>query len=192
MKFIRLALLPVFLFSGIGAATGQQHTRTGEGQNEISLSVGVITIPEIVTTLGDIFATSFTGQKVEESEGSGAITVAYSHFASPKFSYGLSATYERLTTTYSNPADKIKWNAFAFILNGRYHYVSRPSFRLYSGLGAGYATFNAKSNNSSFSNGAFAFQVNALGARFGRQIGVFAELGFGYEGVIKAGVAYRF
>lgn len=46
---------------------------------------------------------------------------------------------------------------------------------------------SVKSNNTDF-----AFQVNPAGIRVGKKIGVFAEVGFGYRGIINAGLNYKF
>lgn len=38
----------------------------------------------------------------------------------------------------------------------------------------------------------FAFQVNPAGIRVGKKLGAFAEVGFGYRGIISAGLNYKF
>jgi hypothetical protein len=106
--------------------------------------------------------------------------------------WGFTGIYEQLTTSYKNPADEYDWTALTFMANGKYYYISNSSIRLYSGLAAGYCHLNSKSTLSNDNNGVFAFQLNALGIRFGNRVGVLSELGFGYEGVVKAGISFRF
>ncbi|MDZ7738042.1 MAG: hypothetical protein U5K32_03030 [Bacteroidales bacterium] len=36
------------------------------------------------------------------------------------------------------------------------------------------------------------FQVSPLGFRLGKQIGAFAEIGFGYKGILNAGISAYF
>jgi hypothetical protein len=72
--------------------------------------------------------------------------------------------------------------------------------RLYSkiALGACFDIFNNyevkddKVNKKSKTNVDFAYQVSALGVEVGQSVCGFAELGFGYQGVIQAGVKFRF
>jgi hypothetical protein len=161
-------------------------------KNEVSVSVGTVTAPQIANLIGSVIGGSLTGQKVKNSRGTGAITVSYNRHASPKFSYGVSGTWEKLTSEFENSSDKLSWSSLAFMGGGRYHYVSKKALTVYSGLSAGYSFINMSGSGDREKKGAFAFQVDAIGLRLGSRIGVFGEAGFGYEGLIKAGLSMKY
>lgn len=69
---------------------------------------------------------------------------------------------------------------------------------MYSGFGLGYTFSNEKLSpnqsdvqSMSSKNSSFNFQVIGAGVRIGRKIAGFAELGFGYEGIINLGISYQ-
>jgi hypothetical protein len=187
---------PLFLLLWItliaANAGAQQQSNSPLPKNEFTLSYGVVTIPEIAVSIGNLFATSITGQELDDIRGGGALILSYNHYAREKFSWGFTGIYEKVTTTYKNPADEYDWTALTFMANGKYYYISNSSVRLYSGIALGYSNLNSKSSLTNDNNGVFAFQLNALGIRFGNRVGVLSELGFGYEGVVKAGISFRF
>lgn len=76
-----------------------------------------------------------------------------------------------------------------------YRYINR-FLQLYSGVAAGVSAGKSSpksgTGGDSFSSTDFAFQVNALGLRVGHNFGAFAELGFGYNGIVSLGVSAKF
>jgi hypothetical protein len=56
---------------------------------------------------------------------------------------------------------------------------------MYSGVGLAYFTSDEYNTNLSF-------QVNALGFRVGKKLAAYAELGFGYRGMINVGASLQF
>jgi hypothetical protein len=186
----RLCLLAWISMAG-SVVMAQQNSAVFP-KNEFTLAYGVATIPEIAVSIGNLFATSITGQEVDDIRGGGALIISYNHYSSEKFSWGFTGIYEKVTATYKNPNDEYDWTALTFMANGKYYYVSNSSLRLYSGLALGYSNLNSKSTLSNDNNGALAFQINAIGVRFGNRIGVLGELGFGYEGIVKAGISLKF
>ena len=72
------------------------------------------------------------------------------------------------------------------------NWVNRPAVQLYSALAAG-ATFMSGDNNSGTTDHstAFAFQVSPIGVRVGNTFSFFAEAGFGYQGLLSAGLALK-
>ena len=76
-----------------------------------------------------------------------------------------------------------------------YRYISRNIFQMYSGVSVAYTSENVKSSgsyNSPDTNGFVNYQFNVLGFRVGKKFAGFAELGYGYKGIINAGVSYQF
>ena len=66
-----------------------------------------------------------------------------------------------------------------------YRYISKDSFQMYSGLGLAYFTADQYTTN-------FSFQISALGFRVGKNLAAYAELGFGYKGIVHFGASYQF
>tara|TARA_R110002050_G_scaffold56512_3_gene127088 strand:- start:40298 stop:40468 length:171 start_codon:yes stop_codon:yes gene_type:complete len=56
---------------------------------------------------------------------------------------------------------------------------------MYLGLGLTYFTADHYKTN-------FNFQLSALGFRIGKTVAAFAELGFGYKGIIIVGASFQF
>lgn len=81
------------------------------------------------------------------------------------------------------------------MVNARYEWLSRPNLRLYSHAGVGVLVeYYSPSWEPSYNRNQFAFQVNPIGieAEVCRNVGVFAELGYGIQGVGKAGIRIGF
>ena len=69
--------------------------------------------------------------------------------------------------------------------------------RLYGAAAMGFTLFddwsNSGPNNTDNTGGKFwGFQLSPLGVRVGRKISGFAEIGYGYKGIVNAGISYRF
>ena len=86
-----------------------------------------------------------------------------------------------------------------FAAEPTFNYVYKPTWQLYGylGLGATIVTFSS----ATFSDGTHAnvsrvpyinLHLTPLGMRFGNEFGGFFEFGYGYKGIINAGLSYRF
>ena len=73
-----------------------------------------------------------------------------------------------------------------------FHYINLHHFKFYGGAALGNAWKKASSGGTSETKTGLAYQVTPLGIAFGGMIVGWAELGFGYRGVLSAGVAVRF
>ena len=75
-------------------------------------------------------------------------------------------------------------------------YSSRGAFQAYGFAGAGllnWVEHDHDQDNTSYTEtgNKFAFQFTPIGIRAGRSVGAFAELGYGYKGIIYGGVSYQ-
>ncbi len=73
-------------------------------------------------------------------------------------------------------------------MSGDYTYFRREWVQLYSGAGLGMAVVMEEDVDEKEAETEywFAFQLNALGVRVGKRVAGFAELGFGYDGILSA------
>ncbi|PVD53970.1 hypothetical protein DC498_00815 [Terrimonas sp.] len=160
-------------------------------KNEIELAYGIATAPEIPDATGNFFDTDHNHTRVDNISGIGGFSLAYNRYISKRFSLGVTGVYTKATVTYRVPSAKFDWAILTALVNAKYNYVHDPLFHMYSGLSVG-CSFNNIIGAAEGNNKAIAYQVRLLGARFGAKFGAFAELGYGYEGILKAGVSLQF
>ncbi|MCX6245172.1 MAG: hypothetical protein NTU98_10765 [Bacteroidetes bacterium] len=75
-------------------------------------------------------------------------------------------------------------------------YINKPFIRLYSRLGVGISIDAYTGVSPIYKSTEIlkrpAFQVTLIGLRVGRAFGGFAEFGYGFTGIVSAGLSYRF
>lgn len=79
-------------------------------------------------------------------------------------------------------------------VGARFNYYHKNITDLYSGLTLGCNVRMASTHQDAmvFSQALFSWQLTALGIRFGRSVYGTVEVGYGYKGLISAGIGYRF
>ncbi|MFT3701151.1 MAG: hypothetical protein QM802_02215 [Agriterribacter sp.] len=179
-----------FLFATIFSAVTSFAQRSYP-KHELEFSYGVFPVPEIKGATNSIFATSTTSNEVDRTPGTGSFMFAYNVYLSKRFAMGVTGLYDKVTVSYKNVVSKLNWNITAVMLNAKYNYVYDPRFHMYSGLSAGYAADWANSGTLKERHNVFAYQARIIGVRFGTTVGGFAEVGVGYEGVVKAGLSLQ-
>lgn len=79
----------------------------------------------------------------------------------------------------------------------RFRYLNKEDIQLYSGISSGFR-FGSKKNIPMAYNmenvlvRQWTPHINVFGLSFGRNIRAFFELGFGYKGILDAGISYQF
>ena len=181
--------------------------------NEFRVGYGVASSNRLLNTKHGIFGTNW-GQQFSEiksmniSASSGAITFGYRYQLS-RIRVGIAGAYEKINGKYtlsdSSHTDitadgkNTYWTVAADV---QFSYFKLPKgiVELYWGASAGIAfesqDFN-KLNAKDFINDAkrnrFAYQVVPIGISAGIPwLGAFAELGFGYRGIVNIGAYIRF
>ncbi len=138
------------------------------------------------------------------------LEIRYKYLINPIISLGIRASYVNYKHNGNLTFDdgdlfKASWNIryITGMLDVDFIYVNKEFVKLYAGFSAGVSQYNLKF--ASVSNHQyddmldktedrmyFAYEVIAFGITFGKQIGGFAELGYGYAGMINMGVYVRF
>lgn len=194
MKKKFLLLVFVTLFVGEAFAQEQQH--------EVDVGYGVLSSNEFVDLFSNILATALTGgsYKTENNKGIGNIQAGYKYIPTKRIAVGATYVYAGLSSdvmsgdTKSGTLDK-KYHTLAGEFEFRY--IAKERFKLYSTLGAGATKYDetytpttgeVDKNDDIY----FNFHVSALGLKFGDKVGGFAEVGFGYKGMVSAGLFFRF
>ncbi len=187
-----LAVLPFFSFAQ------SDSDFDSKGKIEIHAGYGLLTAPDIITAFSDVFTTALLPGMIEkvESKGFGTVFGGAEYYISNHFAAGLQYSHAAYEHTY-NMADqsvaKMNNQYHTILLRGKAIWFNQSLFQIYSALAVG-PTFTKAENElgDTKTNTAFAFHASPVGVRIGNHIAFFAEAGFGYQGLISAGVSVRF
>ncbi len=82
---------------------------------------------------------------------------------------------------------------YTLMASTQYKFIDKPKLTLYSGIdfGVSFASVKNQENGRTNQDLTAAFQVNFLGARYGSKYGLFAELGYGFNGFANGGLFCR-
>jgi hypothetical protein len=143
------------------------------------------------------------------NEQTGPIHVGFKHFFSEKLSVGAMYNYSDATTKnylLTNGTSAFSYNyktVFStFLTNIDYTWANKEKYNLYTGLGLGYVDVSATATITDGSGTAptftaaasgLAYHLTAIGVHYklgSSRFGGYAELGFGYNGIVNAGLSY--
>lgn len=182
-------------------------------KHEIYGGWGAGSVPQIGITLGSIIGNALgnaiingivtelggTGVTYEEKiTGTGAISVGYNYYVSPRWSVGCQGVFERVSDRleFSNGnVGTYRSDVLTGMVRTDFRWVNKPGFKFYSGAAVGgsnlrhYEVGDPTNENSELM---LAWQATPLGLRFGKNIGIYLEAGLGWDGLIKGGISARF
>ena len=181
-------------------ATSATFARVEEGDFRLMLGYGLPNIP------AKALATT--------SESSGPIGFGFKYFLTENWSVGLMYNSSSVTTEKVNINDGMG-NDFdysfgvsfnTFLTQVDYTWKNHENYSLYSGIGIGYVdvtadvNFNVNSGTAdesikfSATESTAAYHLTAIGAnsKLIGGLGVYAELGYGYNGIFNGGLSYKF
>ncbi|MFP4488176.1 MAG: hypothetical protein ACLFN1_02630 [Bacteroidales bacterium] len=200
-KLFAAGLMIILLFT---VSNYKSHSQTIGHDHEFTVGVGFVTTDQVLGVFIDIFRALGTLGNVysDNVNYTGALYLNYKYFFTPRFAAGLSVLTDKARGDLVNDDDQVlgSFNRRALTLAPEVSlsYVNRKSFRMYGMIGAGYTFGREKSTNdlgednytSSYNH--INFQLSPLGLRLGKQIGAFAEIGFGYKGILNIGISGYF
>lgn len=182
----------------------KSHSQTIGHDHEFSAGAGFITTDQILSVFIDIVRTlgSLGNVQSDNVNYTGALYFNYKYYFTPRLAGGLSVVTDKARGDLVNNDDEVlgsfKRRAFTIAPELSLSYINSKSFRMYGLIGAGYTFGSEKSTNElgeeNYTAGYnhFNFQVSPLAFRLGRQVGAFAEIGFGYKGILSAGISGYF
>ena len=175
------------------AASGGHET----GANQIRIGYGIVTMPQFIELAGKGISAELTPGSYKDItlSSTGAIALSYTRDNYALIAWGGDLVYENVKTNYTwsdGSNANISSAYFSAMLRADLRYINSERFQLYSSLGAGAAMVRSNSSGQSKSNWSPAFQVSAIGFRYGNNVAFFGELGFGYRGVANGGISFRF
>lgn len=170
-------------------------------RNEVAVGYGFFNTSQMINIFSDALATAITGGDYAKTNSTwtGNFNVSYKFATAKRFSLGLTYAHTKNTadiSVHDVPSGISSTNYHTLAGEFQYNYISKPYFRIYSILGAGVTSYTEKykpNAGSTETNSAahFNFQITPIGVKVGNRIGFFGELGFGYKGLISAGLYAR-
>ena len=123
----------------------------------------------------------------------GALTAGVNFKITPKIWIGPSYTFSSTTTEGGPKHSSIAYHAVMF--NGRYHFYSNSIVSLYAKLGLGVEfSYMQPRHSDNYTKAYCAFQIVPIGAQvdLNRNFALFAEAGFGAQGLFQFGAKFKF
>lgn len=181
------------------AAAASAQTRS----HEVAVHFGVVSSDQVIDILEDPAAVVLpAGAYAKAGQMFSAVPfLTYRRFVTGRLAFGATAGY------FGSSGALVPEGGEAIVGDFRernyvgaveidYRWLSRGTLELFSGAG-----FGVKVRRGSYADGdvteAFTkalptFHLKVLGLRAGRKVGFFAEAGYGYKGVLAAGLTARF
>jgi hypothetical protein len=193
---ISLLTIACLLFSGANVS-GQQK------RHLLEAGLGIWNTNEILNTFSDVIISSLpTGIKMKDDNSYGSVHLGYKYLCSITFAVGgfVAYDYAKLKGVFDGKeTGRFYKTHYTVAVEAELTYLSSGDFNLYGLAGIGgtfyhlkYKDNSDKNMNDSDTNPYTAFQITPVGLRFGRNVGAFVELGFGYRGILNAGLFARF
>ena len=174
------------------------------GKNQIRLGYGVLTAPEMANSLMSVWpAIGMTIWKDTITDYVcsfyGVASLEYLRHLKPWVAVGISLSVNPISTLITTKHGKeLTWNYYLLNVMPRvdFYYLNKGIFSMYSGVQAGATVIfwqdRLGSANMTDSGVTFAYHVNAFGIRIGKEFGAYMEWGFGFRGVVNAGISAKF
>lgn len=174
--------------------------------NEIGIDCGFPSFENYVSMYVGTITLAFTSAAYDYSSFNiyPSIGVSYKRNLSRTFAVGASVHYAGSTSKWVDKNDATqhgKFDLHFLMLSAECNitYVRADWFTFYGVLGAGVSgcfggtSYDASGEKADHSVSVLPnAQISPLGFRFGRRFGGHIELGFGYKGIVNAGLDYRF
>lgn len=174
-------------------------------RQQVSAGVGIASSTQILDGFLEVGSNLFTfgffdTPRITNTRNIGEIRVSYAYFPQERWSFGGTLSYNHSDSDVFYKEDKIgdrNNNFYTLAAETSFSFLNKEKVKLYALLGAGvtYASITETSydpsETSDFSGALFNFHVTPLGIQIGNKWGGFAEAGFGYRGIVSAGMFYN-
>ena len=209
MRKVFLCIVCVGMILDI-SAQDLQTTPMSMPKHEIYAGLGLLNDNQLVALTADIIGTIFTGGYLVQPGSYHAFTpfAGYRYWFTKRFGLGGIFAFDVNSVKVYNGTDlndhtvlmrEVNRYYMTFAVEPIFNYMYRPSCQLYGyfGLGGTIVTFG----NVIFDDGSNAnisrvpyvnVHITPIGVRFGNEFGGFVEIGYGYKGILNAGISYRF
>ena len=171
--------------------------------HELSLGYAFRTIEHTGRSFSDTYSSLIVMSSPYQVDQTFALSpyIAYRKDVGSRLSTGFSVGYEQYKGDYYGWAGGNKIGSFvkrSVVVAGelRYKYLNHGKYRLYGLAGAGFAAVSLRENTVFSSNHTqtsrhFTYHISLLGLAYGHKLRPFAELGYGYKGIVNAGLSLK-
>lgn len=187
-------------------ATMSVNAQNSELKNEIGVSYGMgmsLIGDGLGNAIGRGLVDNATGREWANDKQFGSLSLEYFRHINPMFAIGGIFSYSRygedvvLKSSLVKEGERTR-NYFTVMPAIKCNWINKEHFALYSkfGVGATIMSENAQDftnhTSNSDSHAYLAFQVSAIGVEFGSKLRGFVEAGCGEQGIVLAGIRYKF
>lgn len=172
--------------------------------HDISVSYGLFMPSQFWVVDSPILNDSFpAGLYVSDHyNGSGSVGITYRHMLrNENILWGISAGMSNASWEIYNIGmneGSLERNYYTVAIDWQYRWRNQGVIQMYSGLDLGVTycqeTFTPTESGAASTKSNFiqlGYQVNAIGARFGKKFGGYVEFGYGYKGIVNFGLSLQ-
>jgi hypothetical protein len=173
---------------------------SAQSQKEIHVGIGTGSIQEVAVRNGThpLFKmATASGEPIKRTfSPAGPIRIGISSHENSKFLLGAEFNYinTEVMNDYGTGANEfINFANYTLMASTQYKYFDKPKYTMYTGVqfGVSFSAVKNQNNGKKDQDLTGAFQVNFLGVRYGTKLGVFGEIGYGFNGFLSGGLFYR-
>lgn len=179
--------------------TGRATSQTG--YHELSVSYGFLSSTEMgrYGLLEGFFPVlTFGLLKVEtkNTKATGPVLFSWKYISNSRWGFGILAghakgSYDEFIGSYWDEGKSVnhcKYSAFSIAPEIDFRYLQKEKFHLYSSAALGLTFLAEEVNGSEEKRNQGDVHLSLIGLRYGQKLGAFAELGFGFKGLINFGI----
>lgn len=197
----RITFIISILLSAVICVNAQYKKKNDNyPQTEISVSIGIASVPIISNSLGGHFSSPIDCE-YEPEMATGAIGLQYLHYVRRKAGLGFVAAYESINCKdEDHEGVELKNNFISFMPTAKGYWFRGRIIGMYSRIAGGvYLNLYEKHDDlfadmkQSKKKAGFAWQASPISIEVGtKNFSAFVEAGFGYQGVAVAGIKVAF
>lgn len=177
-------------------------------RNRVSLGIGMGSVPDfkgVFSSNTETYLHGITDYYFMYKSNVPLVTIMYDRKTVAGLYLGWSLTYQYTeyetylssTATQGLPGTSMGpgyLNTYTFMARGMYTYVNHNIVKTYSGIELGISIYDIRNKELSLSKSSveFAYQATLFGISIGRMASFYAEVGYGYRGILNGGVMFNF
>ncbi|MCS3554170.1 MULTISPECIES: hypothetical protein [unclassified Sphingobacterium] len=180
---------------------GAFHTQAQENsRHEVRIDYSDATPLVIADVFTNAFVSAISGSESSNEKAFGMLSTGYRYAVSNRLSIGADLSYANASSDMKNKSTNEityrKSNFYMVLPTAKYSYIKRGIIDFYGTVASGAILTNGSDRidqeKTTTNDVIFAFQVNPLGLRIGKNWGGFLEAGYGFKGIVALGASYRF
>ncbi|OJV18719.1 MAG: hypothetical protein BGO21_24295 [Dyadobacter sp. 50-39] len=186
---LKIIIVSAFIFYSAARAQGQD-----KGKGELNATVGIYPVEDVVTITFQALFDDLFGIHEHQHASRPVGFITYKYHVSERFALGGATGYNSDSKSWDHyNTDGWRQRAMTSAMEGTMYWAKRPGFNFYSTAGAGFF-FRERSyyGTQKKTDAGPAIYLAPVGLRFGKDLGCFLEMGYGYKGILNAGLSMRF